>query len=213
MNIIQIPIGKLTPAFWNPNEMDGVMEGRLRNSLSRFGQVENLVCRPTGDGMYEVVSGNHRLKILTDIGISSVPCVVLNLNDAEVRLLAQALNRVQGEDDIGIKAELVREILEGMSREEALSILPETASSLSELETLGQEDLAEHLRQWERARSVRLHNVILTFSEQQLELFEAAVSLVSSKATKSPSNPNRRSNAVVEICREYIENKGKEVNA
>ena len=213
MNIIQIPIGKLTPAFWNPNEMDGVMEGRLRNSLSRFGQVENLVCRPTGDGMYEVVSGNHRLKILTDIGISSVPCVVLNLNDAEVRLLAQALNRVQGEDDIGIKAELVREILEGMSREEALSILPETASSLSELETLGQEDLAEHLRQWERARSVRLHNVILTFSEQQLELFEAAVSLVSPEATKSPGNPNRRSNAVVEICREYTGNKGKEVNA
>ena len=91
-----------------------------------------------------------------------------------------------------------------MTREEALSILPESAATLRELETLGQDDLADQLKRWEAARSARLRNVTLSFSEAQLEVFERAVSMARRSMSGRADNPNARSNAVFEICASYV---------
>lgn len=204
MKVVDIAVDRLLPALWNPNMLGTEMAQKLRNSLEKYGQVENLVVRPVGSGMYEVIGGNHRLRILTDSGVSLAPCVVVDVTDSDARLLAQALNRVQGEDDIGLKAELLRDILGSMTREEALSILPESAATLRELETLGQDDLADQLKRWEAARSARLRNVTLSFSEAQLEVFERAVSMARRSMSGRADNPNARSNAVFEICASYV---------
>ncbi len=59
--------------------------------------------------------------------------MVVNLDDAPARLLTQALNRIQGEDDLGLRAELVRTILETIPEKEITAVLPETAGSLRSL--------------------------------------------------------------------------------
>jgi ParB family transcriptional regulator, chromosome partitioning protein len=108
MNFIDIPLDQLREASWNPNQMDGAMLERLRESLRRFDVVTNLVVRPLRGASYEVISGNQRLQVLRELGRESVPCAVVDLDDAHARLLAQALNRVQGEDDLGLRADLLR---------------------------------------------------------------------------------------------------------
>ena len=61
MNVVELPIKQLKEASWNPNQMDGAMLARLRESINRFDLVGNLVVRPMPNGLYEVLSGNQRL--------------------------------------------------------------------------------------------------------------------------------------------------------
>lgn len=114
---------------------------KLRESMKRFGVVANLVVRPLGNA-YEVISGNQRLQACRELGVEVAPCVLVDLNDAHARLLAQALDRTHGEDDLGLKAELLQDILSSLGQEEVLAILPETPESLTVLNGLGQEDIA-----------------------------------------------------------------------
>ena len=81
MQVIDLPLDQLRKAPWNPNQMEQPMRDRLKESLSRFGLVSNLVVRPIGDGIYEVLSGNQRLEVLRELDFPSVPCVVVDLDD------------------------------------------------------------------------------------------------------------------------------------
>ena len=103
MKIIDLPIDKIQEALWNPNRMDEAMLRRLKESLSRYGLVVPLVVRPTDNSNYETLSGNQRLKVIRELGFNQVPCVIVDLNHQEARLLAQALNSIKGEDDLARK--------------------------------------------------------------------------------------------------------------
>ena len=123
-------------------------------------------------------------------------------------LLAQALNRIEGSDDLGLKADLVREVLKALPQSEILGILPETAESLMALATLGEADMAEHLRAWEQAQAARLRHMIFQLSDSQLESVEEAITRVSADTASDRSNPNRRGNALYRLCLEYLKREG-----
>ena len=95
---------------------------------------------------------------------------MVDLDDSNVRLLAQALNRIEGEDDLGLKAELFKEVLRTLPQSEVLSILPESAESLKALTALGEIDIAEHLRAWQQAQSARLRHLTFQLNGNQLEV-------------------------------------------
>ena len=212
MNLVELPIEQLEEAPWNPNRMDEVMLSRLNESIQRFGLVGNLVVRRMLDGNYEVLSGNQRLQVLRDINYSHVPCVVLELNDAEAKLLAQALNRIEGDDDLGLKAELVKEILKTLPQREVLSILPESMDSLEALASLGQESLADQLNAWQKAQKARLHHLTLQLTSEQLELVEGALNRARLDNATENLGPNRRGTALTDICRQYLRsNQGEEL--
>ena len=205
MDLMNLRLERLQDAPWNPNRMDDVTLKRLIESMTRFGMVQNLVVRPIGEGDYEVLSGNQRLQVLRKLGYAEAPCVVVEVDEAQVRLLAQALNRIQGEDDLGLKAELVREILESIPKEEVLALLPETAESLQALSSLGQESMADYLQNWQRAQAARLKHLQIQLTPAQLEVVEEALSafLGQAKETRGES-PNTRGTALFLLCQEYL---------
>ena len=205
MDVVDISLVKLREVPWNPNVMGDHMLARLRESITRFGLIENLVVRAIGRGEYEVLSGNQRFHVLRESGATSAPCVVVDLDDAHARLLAQALNRIQGEDNLGLKAELVRQVLDSLPEQEVLDLLPETAETLQTLANLGTADLAENLQAWEQARAARLQHMIFQLSHEQVEVVMEALERVMAGVTKDGSNPNRRGNALYELCRDYLE--------
>jgi ParB family chromosome partitioning protein len=141
MRVVDVPINQIHAAVWNPNQMDETMRSRLRRSIERFGLVLPLVIRPTSHDQFEAIGGAQRLAVLRELGITAVPCVVVEADDAHARLLAQALNRIQGQDDLGLQAELIREVLQSLPQEEVLQLLPETAQSLQALSSLAQADM------------------------------------------------------------------------
>ena len=210
MEVRMIPIGRLVEAPFNPNRMDLDMESHLRLSLERFGLVQNLVVRPSDDDKFEVLSGNQRLRVLREGGITEVPCVVVATDDAEARLLMQALNRIQGDDDLGLKAELIQQVLDSVSADEVLSVLPESADSLAALESLGDMNLGEHLEIWDKAQSAKLRRMNFQLSTDQVGVVEDAIESVLAVSPKDSesSNPNAQGNALYRLCRAYLESKG-----
>ncbi len=205
MKIIELPIKTLNVAPWNANRMSEQMMAHLKESINRYGLVLNLVVRKLADDRYEVLSGNQRLKLLSEMGFTSVPCLVVKMDDSQARLLSQALNHIQGEDDLGLRAALVRKVLEEIPEADVASILPETTGTLKALAGLGQETIANYLHNWEQAQQARLRHLQFQLTDGQLEVIEEALARVMPKAKKKGENPNVRGNALYMLCKVYLE--------
>lgn len=207
MNVVDLPLNQLREAPWNPNQMDGVTLARLRESIQRYGLVENLVVRPLGEATYEVLNGNQRLRVVCEMGFKTVPCAVVNLDDAQAMLLSQALNRIQGEDDLGLRAALLARVLESLPEEQVLSLLPETSESLKALSTMGTETIAAHLQNWQQAQTAKLKHMQFQFVTKEQALVEQALAVALKEVKGKADNPNTRGRALTIICEAYLKSK------
>jgi ParB family chromosome partitioning protein len=185
MQIVDIPIEPIQSPAWNPNQMDRTMKYRLEEAIRRFGLVVPLVVREKGDGSFETVGGAQLLSVLWELGADSVPCVVVKADDVEARLLSQCLNRIAGSDDLGLKAELLRKVLAEMPQQEVLHLLPETTQVLQALASLGQQDLAGYLQNYQQTQAARLKHLTFQFTPAQLAVIEEALAQVMSHAGKT----------------------------
>ena len=210
MEFIELPLKLLKPAPWNPNIADDSTMSKLRKSLSRYGVVQNLVVRPIAAESFELLSGNQRLRVLRELNVTTVHCVVVDLDDANARLLVQALNRIHGDDDLGLRAEVIKEVLLSIPQTDVLSLLPETGQSLEALSTVGREDLASHLASWQRAQSARLNHMVLQLTDRQLATVENAIKRASTEQPKTSSVSNDRGYAISVVCQAYLDSLGAE---
>jgi len=209
MEIIELPIEALNEAAWNVNQVDEAMMQRLRTSIGKYGLVQNLVVRQIAND-YEVLSGNHRLRLLHELLIKKVPCVVVDVDDAHARLLAQALNHIHGDDDLGLRAELIREVMQVLPEEEVLAVLPDTMDGLKGMANLGQETMTGYLQNWEKARAARLRNLLFKLTSDQLKTVEAAVAQILPQARLQQGiNPNARGTALYLICKSFVDKENK----
>jgi len=206
MELLDLSLVQLREASWNANQMDEVMRARLRRSIKRFDLVVPLVVRSLEDGSYETVGGAQRLTVLREMGVTRVPCVVVNADDSEARLLSQALNHIQGQDDLGLRAELLREVLTTVHQDEILSLLPETAVTLNAMISLGQEDMATYLEAWQKAQAARLKHLQFQLTAPQLEVVERALDqMLLHVSAGDDGNPNRRGLALYHLCLAFLE--------
>jgi ParB family transcriptional regulator, chromosome partitioning protein len=131
----QIPVARLREAPWNANRVPAAILRRIRRSLLEFGIVENLVARPhpCERQAFEVISGNHRLRLFVELGVEAVPVVVLELDDARARLLVQTLNRTRGTDDPVACAQLLERILLEFEPARVAEFLPESEATIDRL--------------------------------------------------------------------------------
>ncbi len=90
---------ELLPADYNPRKdlKPGDPEyEKLKRSLEQFGYVEPVIWnKATG----RVVGGHQRLKVLIDLGITEVECVVVDLPEDKEKALNIALNKISGDWD------------------------------------------------------------------------------------------------------------------
>ena len=205
MNILDLPIDSIIPAPWNPNEMDPDMLSRLRHSIQRFALVVPLVVRLVGDDVYETIGGAQRLSVLKELGMESAPCVLVQVNDAEARLLGQALNHIAGSDNLGLRAEVLREILASRSQEEVLGLLPETAASLQSLTALGEQSIAQAIQQWEQTQKARLRHLTFQLTDAQLEVVEEVLHRLLCLAAGDDQSPNQRGTALYLLCLGFLD--------
>ncbi len=206
MIIAELPLSQLREASWNPNCMNALMKKRLKESVIRFDVLRFLVVRSIGAGVYEVLAGNKLLGILREMGRPRALCAVVEVGDTHARLLAQALNHIHGEDDLGLRAEVMRDVLASIPEEEVRSLLPETAGSLKALTSLGQQDMASHVRAWQQAQEARLYHLTFQLTKEELALVEQALDKAA-REVRGPKgdNPNSRGRALALICRFYLE--------
>ena len=89
----------LLPAEYNPRKDlkpgDAEYE-KLKRSIEQFGYVEPVIWNQTTG---KVVGGHQRLKVLMDMGITEVECVVIEMDVEKEKALNIALNKISGEWD------------------------------------------------------------------------------------------------------------------
>ena len=102
------------------------------------------------------------------------------------------------------KADLMRNVLAAIDQRDLLAVLPETADSLQALASLGQEDLAAHLKAWQKAQAARLKHLQFQLTDAQLEVAEEALKHAMVGSACDESSPNRRGSALAAICRAYL---------
>jgi ParB family chromosome partitioning protein len=205
MDVIELSIEDLREAPWNANKIDEALLQRLRASIEKYGFVQNLVVRWVTGG-YEVLGGNQRLRLLREFNITKVPCVIVSLDDGHARLLAQVLNHVHGDDDLGLRAELIREVLQVLPEDEVLAVLPDTLGGLKGMASLGQETMAGYLQNWQRAQAVRLKNLIFKLTKDQLQIVESAIEAILPEAKRQQGiSPNAKGTALYLLCKSFLD--------
>lgn len=68
----------------------------MKASMLRDGFLAPVLLRPMGDD-YEVVSGNHRVMAARELGMTTVPALIMDLTDQQVGRIAINLNTVHGD--------------------------------------------------------------------------------------------------------------------
>ncbi len=111
MKLVDLRLESVVSADWNPNHMDQLMRTRLERSIQRFGLVVPLVVREVAKDTFEIIGGAQRSEVLRQMGFARVSCVLVQADDTDARLLAQALNHIAGQDDLGLRAEVMRHLL------------------------------------------------------------------------------------------------------
>jgi ParB family transcriptional regulator, chromosome partitioning protein len=77
---------------FDPDELEG-----LSVSLADIGMLQPLVVRPLGDGRYELVAGERRLRAAKLAGLATVPVLIRHTDDADLlkEALVENIHRVQ----------------------------------------------------------------------------------------------------------------------
>lgn len=112
MDIQKISIEKLNGAKYNPRKDLQPADPeyiKLKKSIEHYGYVDPIIVN-NRDGMYIVVGGHQRLKVLKDLDYDSIDCVVVNLSDTEEKALNVALNKISGDWDAEKLEDLLRDI-------------------------------------------------------------------------------------------------------
>jgi hypothetical protein len=109
---VLVPVAKVSPNPWNPNVQSEEVYAKQRASIERFGFVAPIVVRAGAKkGTYEIIDGEHRLRVAQDLGLKEVPAWDLGkVDDAEARRLTEVFIHLHGEPDVVKESKLLREL-------------------------------------------------------------------------------------------------------
>lgn len=97
-NPTEISVKVIAPNRFQPRrEFDEAALEELRESIARHGILQPLSVRAVGDGMYELIAGERRLRAARLAGRVTVPVVVRTASDAEMAEMA-LIENIQRED-------------------------------------------------------------------------------------------------------------------
>ena len=125
----EISVSELNEAPYNPRVelKPGMVEyEKLKKSIEEFGNIVPLVWnKRTGN----LVGGHQRLAVLKELGYKEVPCSVVDMAEADERVLNIALHKIKGRWDYDNLGELLGELdsevaaLSGFAAEEIAVLL------------------------------------------------------------------------------------------
>jgi len=91
--ISMVPLKQIIPNRYQPRTIfvEDELEG-LAQSIKEHGVLQPIVVRRKGDGVYELIAGERRLRAATLAGLTTIPALVRNSNDEKSLALALVEN-------------------------------------------------------------------------------------------------------------------------
>lgn len=104
-----LPVSALKPAEYNPRKKlkpgDAEYE-KIKNSIEEFGFADPLVVNAD----MTIIGGHQRLTVAMDLGLTEVPCAVVDIDKTREKALNIALNKITGAWDEALLADLLKDI-------------------------------------------------------------------------------------------------------
>lgn len=111
MEIKELPLKELKPAAYNPRKKlkkgDKEYE-KIKQSLLKFGYVDPIIVNED----LTVIGGHQRLTVLKDLDYETAKCVIVDLPKEDEKALNIALNKITGQWDEALLADLLLDLLE-----------------------------------------------------------------------------------------------------
>ena len=111
MEIKELPLKELKPAAYNPRKKlkkgDKEYE-KIKQSLLKFGYVDPILVNED----LTVIGGHQRLTVLKDLDYETAKCVIVNLPKEDEKALNIALNKITGQWDEALLADLLLDLQE-----------------------------------------------------------------------------------------------------
>lgn len=98
MECIFLPITKVEPSAGQPRKyFDELAITELAESIEKHGIIQPLTVRIQSSGRYQIVAGERRWRAARQVGLSEVPCIVIEANDRLATEIA-LIENLQRED-------------------------------------------------------------------------------------------------------------------
>lgn len=149
MKVTYVPVGSLNPSTYNPRKWNEAQTNALKESITKFGLIDPILCNSAPERMNTVIGGHFRLAVAKELGFTEVPVVYVNIPDIEKeKELNVRLNKNLGEFDFALLKDFGEEFLGsvGFSTEEldnifAIDPTPEQFDLKKELDKLDIKDI------------------------------------------------------------------------
>lgn len=111
MEFRRIKIKDLIPASYNPRKKlkpgDKEYE-KIKRSIEEFGYVEPVIVNSD----LTIIGGHQRVTVLFDLGYEEIDCIVVEIDKTKEKALNIALNKITGEWNKELLADLIRDLQE-----------------------------------------------------------------------------------------------------
>ena len=109
MDLRKFKIADLVPASYNPRKAlkpgDKEYE-KIKRSIQEFGYCEPIIVNSD----MTIIGGHQRVTVLKDLGYTEIDCIVIDIDKTKERALNIALNKITGEWNKELLADLIAEL-------------------------------------------------------------------------------------------------------
>ncbi len=201
LSVREIDVTAIDANSWNPNRLSPGMRHKLKIYIKREGLVEPLVVRPKSDGRFEILGGYHRWLIAQELGYTTVPCSVVELDDRRAKILSINLNEMKGESVPALLSRVVHDLGLELSLDDLETQLPYTLAELRDFDKLLQiPDGLESLLDDEIAQDDKSRPIVLTFTVSDATAVETAIARV----LATDRTVTSRGQALIRICEHFL---------
>ncbi len=202
-----MPLARLHAHPANANLMGEERLASLARNIAREGRYPPLIVRPAPDqpGDYQLLDGHQRIEALRALGYTEATCYVWPCDDETALLLLATLNRLEGDDLPGRRADLIAELSALLPVEELALLLPEDASAIEQTLALIDVDSEALLAELASAAGPAAEAGPRLCSFALLPEDEPAVEAAVASAMASLTGRNRRGRTLALICHSYLE--------
>jgi hypothetical protein len=171
----EIPMKSVNPNPWNPNVESKVVFESIKRTIEEKGLVGTIVVRQLWEGVpeYQIINGEHRWKILKELGWTTIPVEDMGvITDEEAYFWTLKLNE-GGKNDVEKLAKIYEQMDAGQ-----LSLLGTTAEEIENTKNLFKFDFAKYQTTDPGIPEGTMARVLaLKFDEREWDVVQKAIAL------------------------------------
>lgn len=132
--LVNLPLGLIHPNSYQARvEFDSNSLERLADSIKRNGLLQPITVRKRGDGAYELIAGERRLRAARIAGLNQIPCIIKQAEGKKSAILGLVENLQREDLNMFEEAEGIRKLIDewGMSQYDCAIKLGKAQSTIS----------------------------------------------------------------------------------